>query len=314
MKKSEIFEPIPCPICNNKDIELLSKKGQFGLPCFVSICPNDGFVFLSPRWSKERYARFYENEFYSYYRPADLSDKISDSHYRSIKKICERLEQRNILKGKESVLDIGAGMGWSLQWLKEHYAHFKRFSAIESSTRCISNLKTVIGATIVSQDIDSQWQSTGFDLVIMRHVLEHFMYPVEALKKVEKNLSPHGIIYIAVPDMMNPKGSLKHFWFSAAHTFYFSSMTLTSIALKAHLQPIKITSENSEVWGIFTKTSDKMQRFHITNVYEKQMEIIRRHQRKDIILNAYYTIKNLLPKKLRSWLKNQYHKFLSSGI
>ena len=312
MNKSEIFKPISCPICNTKDTELISQKGQFGLPCFVSICPNDGLVFLSPRWSKERYMRFYENEFYSYYRPADLSDKISDSHYSSIKKICVRLEQLDLLKKRESVLDIGAGMGWSLQWLKENYAHFKRFSAIESSTHCIANLRNVIGATIVSEDIDSQWQSTGFDLVIMRHVLEHFMHPVEALKKVEEDLSPHGIIYIAVPDMMNPKGSLKNFWFSAAHTFYFSLMTLTSIASKAHLSPIKITSENSELWGIFTKTSNKIQRINITNVYDKQMEIIRCRQRKDIIFNAYYTIKNLLlPKKVRSWLKKQYRKIVA---
>jgi len=312
MKKSEIFEPIPCPICNNKDIELLSQKGQFGLLCFVSICPNDGLVFLRPRWSKERYISFYKNEFYSYYSPAELSDKVSESHYRRIKKICGRLEQLKLLQGKESVLDIGAGMGWSLKWLKDNYAHFKRFSAIESSTRCIANLKNVIGANIVSDDIDSQWQSTGFDLVIMRHVLEHFLHPVEALKKVGDNLSPHGIIYIAVPDMMNPKGSLKNSWFRSAHTFYFSLMTLTSIASKAHLSPVKITSENSELWGIFTKTSHAIQRIHITNVYDKQMEIIRLHQRKDIILNTYSTMKNLLlPKKLRSWLKNQYRKIVA---
>jgi 2-polyprenyl-3-methyl-5-hydroxy-6-metoxy-1,4-benzoquinol methylase len=312
MNKSEIFEPIPCPICNTKDTELISQKGQFGLPCFVSICPFDGLVFLSPRWSKERYVRFYENEFYTYYRPADLSDKITDSHYNSIKKICGRLEQLNLLKGKESVLDIGAGMGWSLQWLKQHYAHFKRFSAIESSVRCIANLKTVIGANVVSHDVDSQWTSTGFDLVIMRHVLEHFMHPVEALKKVWENLSPHGIIYIAVPDMMNPKGSLKHSWFSSAHTFYFSLMTLTSIASMAHLSPIEIMSENSELWGVFTKASNKTKRINIINVYDKQMEIIKLHQRKDIIFNAYYTIKNvLLPKKIRSWLKNQYRRIIA---
>lgn len=309
MNKSDILRPVPCPICNTKDIELLSQKCQFGLPCFVSICPNDGLVFLSPRWTKERYTHFYESEFYSYYRPSYLSDNISDSHYMSIKKICARLEQRNLLKGRKSVLDIGAGMGWSLKWLKEYYAHFKQFSAIESSTRCIAHLKDVIGAEIVSDDIDSEWQSNGFDLVIMRHVLEHFMHPVEALKKVTDNLSPHGIIYIAVPDMMNPKGSLKNFWFRSAHTFYFSLMTLTSIAAKAHLSPITITSENSELWGIFTKTSHKTQPIRITNVYGEQMEIIKLHKRKDIILNAYYTMKNLLlPKKLRSWIKNQYRK------
>jgi len=48
----ESLEKIPCAICGNEKLINISKKGHFGLPCYVSICPHDGLVFLSPRWYK----------------------------------------------------------------------------------------------------------------------------------------------------------------------------------------------------------------------------------------------------------------------
>ncbi len=312
MDKSEIFESIPCPICGNDKLQMVSKRGQFGLPCYVSICPSDGIVFLCPRWSKERYMHFYQNEYDSYYRPIVYSDETDDSKYKNIKPICSILENLNLIGDRESVLDIGAGMGWALQWLKLNYTHFHKLSAIESSKLCITNLKNVIGASVISNDIDSYWKSTGFDLVIMRHVLEHIMNPVEALRKVRENLSTNGIVYIAVPDMMNPKGSFKNYWFRSVHTFYFSETTLVSIASIANLQSIEIKCKKSELWGVFKKATNSAQNQSASNVYEKQIRIIKTHQKKSILLDANLRIiqicSHLLPRRTKSWLKNQYHR------
>ncbi len=311
MDRNEILESISCLICGNDNLQRVSKRGQFGLPCFVSICPYDGLVFLSPRWPKERYIHFYQSEYDSYYRPIVFSDETDDSKYRNIKTICSRLENLNSIRDRESVLDIGAGMGWALQWLKLNYANFKRLSAIESSKYCITNLKTVIGASVISNEIDSDWKSTGFDLILMRHVLEHLMNPVEALRKVGENLSTNGIVYIAVPDMMNPKGSLKNYWFRLAHTFYFSKTTLVSIASRANLQPIEIKCKNSELWGVFKKTTNSEQNLSASNVYIKQIRTIKAHQRKSMFFDAMRKIikicSYLLPKGIKSRLKNHYH-------
>ncbi len=312
MSKSEILESIPCPICGNDELQTLSKSGQFDLPCHVSICPSDGFVFLSPRWSKDRYMHFYQNEYDSVYRPTVYSNESNDSKFLNIKTICTRLESLNLIEGKESVLDIGAGMGWSLQWLKQNYNHFQRFSAIESSKYCAANLKDVIGARVISNDIDTDWKSTGFDFVIMRHVLEHFMNPVEALNKVAKNISEDGIVYIAVPDMMNPKGSLINYWFRSVHTFYFSEKTLASIASLANLQVIEIGCENHELWGVFKKVTSSTQRENIENVYGDQIRVIKDQQRKTVLLDSRARVTKLfsymLPRRIKSWLKSYYLK------
>jgi len=301
MDDKKYFESIPCPICGNKKLEKLAEKGQFGMACHVSICPSDGLVFLNPRWSKERYDQFYQNEYDTYYRPEVFSDEPDNVKYNNIKTISSRIANLNLLDGKKSVLDAGAGMGWSLEWLKLNYPQFQKLSAIESSKYCISNLKDVVGANVLTDNFDSDWKSTNFDIVIMRHVLEHLMDPVESMRKVEKSLAQDGIVYLAVPDMMNPKGSLKNYWFRTVHTFYFSETTLATVTSMANLDPIEINSSNSEIYGIFKKTTKLTQNQDLKNVYEKQVRIIKAYQRRNILLDIkqgiIQKISNLLFKK-----------------
>ena len=312
MNKDEFLESICCPICGNGELHRVSEKGQFRLPCYVAICPSDGLVFLSPRWSKERYMHFYQSEYDSYYRPSVLTTETDSQKYVVVRKICSRLETLNLIEDRKSALDIGAGMGWSLQWLSRNYPGFQRLAAIESSGHCITNLQDVVGVSVIANDVDDDWKSTGYDLVIMRHVLEHFMNPIETLNKVAENLSENGIVYIAVPDMMNPKGSLRDDWFRSVHTFYFSETTLCSIASIANLQLIEIKSEESELWGVFEKSTKSAQNQSRRNIYEKQLRIIREHQRKTILLDARLTImrilSHLLPSGIKSWVKNQCHR------
>jgi len=310
MKQSDNLKSFPCPLCGNNNLQQIAKKGQFRLPCNVSICQTDGLVFLSPRWSKERYNDFYQNEYDSFYRPAILSKESEEAKYRNIKIICSKLENQNLLKSQESVLDIGAGMGWSLQWLKSNYSHFKTFAAIESSKKCIKNLTDVVGVSVISDDLDSNWKSSGFDLVIMRHVFEHVLNPVETLEKIRKNLSENGIVYIAVPDMMKPKGSLKNCWFRSVHTFYYSEATLVSIAAKANLEPIEIKSENSELWGVFKKSKENSKNPILNNVYKEQISIIKSHKKEAVIIDIRQKIVQMIlslgPKGAKSWLLNKY--------
>lgn len=251
-------------------------------------------VFLSPRWSKERYVYFYENEYDSYYRPTEQSDVKEGSKYTDIKEICARLEDLDLLIKRKSVLDIGAGRGWSLEWLKKNYPDIKELAAIEPSKQCIANLKEVIGAEVVATDGDDEWSSSSFDLIIMRHVLEHFLDPLAVLSKVEEHLSPRGVAYIAVPNMMSPKGSLKNYWFRTVHTYYFSEMTLSRIGSMAGLSPIEIRSNGTEIWGIFTRSSNVAGKEEIVNVYEKQMRVIRSHQRKSSVVDVIHKIVQLL--------------------
>ena len=265
---------IQCPLCGNSTPVEIVQKGQFGLDCCVSICPNDGLVYLNPRWSKERYHYFYQHEYDHYYRSPVTHDPNSETNYASIKKIYQRLDLNHLSLQGESVLDVGAGMGYSLIWLKNNIPSFTRFSAIESSEYCLNHMKQHGGIEIIANDLDKNFESSAFDFIVMRHVLEHFMDPIRALKKIASLMQPDSLLYIAVPDMMHPKGDLQNYWFRTVHTFYFSEHTLLATALRAGLNPIVIGSENSELWGVFKLSSSSVPVEKDNNVMAKQLAVI----------------------------------------
>jgi SAM-dependent methyltransferase len=281
------MERIPCPLCGNTDLVQIAQRGQHGLPCLPSICPNDGLVFLTPRWSKARYAHFYEFEYDGYYRSGDLAGNPDETRYKPIQQICSRLQLHALLEGRTSALDVGAGMGWSLDWLRTHHPSIAHLYAIEPSQQCSSHLRDVLGVNVICDDVDSQWDHSGFDLVIMRHVLEHMLDPLRALSKVAQALTDKGIVYIAVPDMMHPRGLLEDYWFRCVHTFYFSAPTLTAICKQAGLEPIIASSENSELWAIFQRADGSV--LHAApdaELFRTQMRVINSHRRKSILLDV----------------------------
>ncbi len=307
-EKHSDFQQFPCPLCGNEDLESLSRKGQYELPANVSICPNDGLVFLGPRWTKERYQYFYAKEYDSYFRPNVFEEDSDELKYKHIKEVKRRLDEWTSIDPK-SILDIGAGMGWSLEYLKRHYTTCQRITAIESSEYCVRNLKENIGADVLAMDVDSEWKkNTGkYDLVIMRHVLEHFLDPIGVLEKVEDSLLENGIVYIAVPNMMNLKGSLNNYWYRVVHTFYFSETTLKRIADLAGLHSLVLKEgPNSELWGIFSKSNGESP-ISCENVYELQMSVIKNHKKKLIMVELMIWMKRIISRIIRGHSRQGYN-------
>ena len=74
-----------------------------------------------------------------------------------------------------------------------------------------------MGVKILTNDVDNEIDDMhhgSFDLIVMRHVLEHLENPVTALKKIVNLLSKDGILYIAVPNSLKTgKYPLQKSWF-----------------------------------------------------------------------------------------------------
>jgi len=278
MAPNNEFEQVPCAVCGNVNSQPIAEKGQYGFPARVAICRNCGLVYLNPRWTRSRYEQFYRNEYDKYYRPQVFANESPEERYRHARKIWERIEE-HCPKRLASILDIGSGMGWTLDFLSTKIRGASLF-AIESSQHCSDHLENRLGVNLVSKNADSDWhrQYQGqFDLVIMRHVIEHLLDPLSVLEKVHDSLSPEGLLYIGVPDMMSPKELLNEYWFRAVHTYYFSEVTLVRVCAKAHLMPLRITSEDSELWGVFKEGTVSGR---VDNVYDEQIAVLERHRKK----------------------------------
>lgn len=297
------FEHINCPICASNEFTKIQSKGQFSLPCHVVICPNDGMVFLNPRWNAKRYDYFYKVEYDDYYRPHVLSDEDKMQKYNGVVKILERLEGVKQNSDWRTVLDVGSGMGWSLEWIKNNYSSVKNVYAIEPSQHCVENLTSQIGAEVVSDSVDTNWHllhQDRFDFIIMRHVLEHFLNPIEALTKIASTLSDNGVLYVAVPDMMSPRGSLTNYWFRVVHTYYFSQATLIDVTTVAGLVPVKMGVANNELWGVFRRkpVSTEQQSYKASkDTFRKQMKVIQKHKLRNLF-NP-----NVMVRSLSQWIR-----------
>lgn len=280
------LERVHCLVCGSNNHELISDRGQFNIPLRVVICKDCGLVFLNPRWTKQRYAAFYKTEYDRYYRPA-ISDQKTEASVSSDDLICARLKNNTGLEQNkcQRILDIGSGTGESLLRLNTIFP-YARMYAIESSDSSRFFLeKNMI--KVITSDVDDQWfkqyQNT-FDLVIMRHVLEHFLNPLEVLKKVRQTLSSTGLIYIAVPDNMNPSHYLLKKWFRVVHTYYFSSRSLENLLALAGFEIIpdqKCTFHKNELYLFAKKSEEKLSVQISKQDYVDQKSVFDRIRRED---------------------------------
>jgi len=309
------YEPVQCVLCGQSKTRLVADKGQFGWPTYVSICNNCGLVFLDPRWTKDDYNYFYASEYDQYYRFDE--DKATEKEQRKAKVVWERLVRYTPAQFR-SALDIGCGLGWCLHTIQQE-SPTTAIAGIEPSDYCSDHFVNQIGGELIARDVDSHWQLSNqerFDLIIFRHVLEHLLDPVAVLEKVAQAMSAQGVLYIAVPDMMHPDGSLSDFWYRCVHTYYYSKGTLARIAARAGLQPVVIQEENSELWAIFRK-DQPAEETETVSVYRQQLAALSQYRRKRLVRNGLLffsprrisqrvpkSIKKLVPQSLRARFRN----------
>lgn len=231
------FERSTCLLCGASSPIAVAEHGQFHLPTHVVVCERCGFSYLDPRWSKERYAAFYVHEYDTLYRPEIAAQDDLRTRFVPVKQIIERLKERQLLREPERVLDLGSGMGHALTYLRENQWPNSRYEAIEPSSECIKHLRTN-GIELVASDVYSNWEESRegrYDLIIMRHVLEHFHDPLSVLRKVRQALAKDGLLYLAVPDALHPTKPLHGHFFRVVHISYFSKHSLRSMCEAAGL-------------------------------------------------------------------------------
>ncbi len=241
MAFKERYETTDCIICGSSGPDLIyDGKGQAGFTTNVCICKQCGFSFLNPRWDEETYFSFYENEYDKYYRsrPVTAAPEENKSSYHPI--YLRYIEEFSSFD-PANILDVGSGNGELLSYLirKNPAANYH---AIEPSLGCRTELESK-GITFISNDVNSAWEHDfkgKFDLVIMRHVLEHFLDPVRVLKKIREAMTCTGVLYIAVPDAYNYAPPLKTSFFRAVHPNYFTKDSLLNLLRLSGFKAIRI--------------------------------------------------------------------------
>ncbi|NIM13897.1 MAG: methyltransferase domain-containing protein [Candidatus Aminicenantes bacterium] len=285
------WESVECHLCHSRrepeTVNLRGKPlvdGQFGYAVHPVIC-ECGLVYLDPRWSKKDYDIFYKYYYDDLYRLEIKPDYGIEGVVKNMRVIWERI--RSHLPGDiKNILDIGCGSGHGLKYLKEQIPGSSIFG-IESSPQCCEILQSdEIGATLVTDDVESDWitEYKGFfDLIVMRHVIEHILEPIESLERIKTVLKPGGFIYTATPDMMRPRVILRdykkwwEYWFRAVHPYYYSNETLFKTLELAGFYTGVYGNENEEIWCLANMDKGSKEPVSLEGLYRRQMEVLNKH-------------------------------------
>lgn len=91
------------------------------------------------------------------------------------------------------ILDFGCGLGWILSYLNndwdKHGIEISKFASKHAGQ---------FGKIFTGKFED--YKVSGFDVIVMNHVIEHLRAPVKAIKKIHKMLKNDGYLIIGTPD------------------------------------------------------------------------------------------------------------------
>jgi SAM-dependent methyltransferase len=160
------------------------------------------------------------------------------------------------------ILDYGCGSGELINALSIFVK--SRFYAadifLKKPDLIFNNIKYVNDKKILSKQFKNK-----FDVIILRHVLEHIMHPNEFLKKIAYILKKKGTLIIEVPDYYNSfwVKVFKKRWpgfFFPYHTFLYSKEFLANLLINHNFKICKTIKAEPPILGSFLITL-KLPRF-----------------------------------------------------
>jgi SAM-dependent methyltransferase len=241
----EDYQDVPC-LCgpSGPDI-LLATVERHGLACRNVLCARCGLIRISPRWSESRYSRFYETEYRDLYNRIDVSKEkfaLTASESGTVRKIAAWAGQSFQRHGKASgsvvALEIGAGAGWNLANLPSSW----RKVGFDVDKDYLDLGQRLFGLEMKFGLLEEAWKEIpGADLILLSHVVEHFMDPVAALKSISDRMKPGALLLIEVPGIFRIHGSALDpmTFLQNAHTFTFCSGTLNATCAGASLRVLE---------------------------------------------------------------------------
>lgn len=249
----------PCDVCGGEDFERLATLRSPRLPGLalpVGICRRCGFVTQYPRLPSDQY-RAVNSIWFSHMFGKDAPN-ISDqaTKFGKWELMWQRIG-RYYPAGPAALLDVGAGQGWAIEFLRSRYPAMPA-TAIEQWGPCQDYIRNQLGAEVVDVDITDAWPAGlagRFDLVIFRHTIEHLEEPLAALERVATALAPGGHCYLVAPNALSitPGNAMATNYFRPVHLHYFNAETLTALAARAGLAATVVDGGGGEVWGLYRR-------------------------------------------------------------
>jgi SAM-dependent methyltransferase len=224
-------EWLPCILCGSIQSENISSQEYKGIEYGIERCRKCGLIYINPRYVLENKGDFY--------RDPKITDKGSTVGLRATPAIVQRFGFRekymgfyDKFTGSKRVLDYVCRDGSFLEVLKKRYGWNNLYGL--DNRLLLVKMAAEKGFKVSNQTIEqAKFDDKFFDIIVMRHTLEHLYEPHIALQEVHRVLKDDGYLRIEVPNI----NSLSHKvsgnkwggFYVPWHLYYFSKETLSRL-------------------------------------------------------------------------------------
>lgn len=207
----------PCPLCGSGGAVRYDRAGPLGL----HRCVGCSLVYMGQAADIGARYDHAEREYFGegYLRKRDLFANWFHQH-----KARRRLRVIRRYKQGGRLLDVGCG-GAELLWEARNAGY--DVVGVDVSSALTAHGRQRFGLEIHCGDLANFNPPEPFDVVVMSHVLEHVVEPLEMLRLVRRLLAPGGVLYLATPNVACWEARLGG-WaaYEPYHLSYFSPSTL----------------------------------------------------------------------------------------
>lgn len=239
----------PNCLCGQAGGRVVSEIDRHGLPYRKVLCPRCGLLRATPRWTPERYARFYEEDYRDLYSPL----RAGSAPEQTLRQLAEgpgaRLVSEFVVSAwkrhgdatlqRPTIVEIGAGGGWNLSRLPSHWQRI----GFDSDERFLRLGRETFGVDMRRGFFDEALAAAAeADCVLMSHVLEHVADPVATLRRLCAAVRPQTLVLVEVPGVFRlHKTALDpmRYW-QNAHTYTFCARTVADTCRRAGLEPLAV--------------------------------------------------------------------------
>lgn len=218
---------LTCPACGADNPSPIWRRDRYFLRVELSSCGGCGLIYLARGLRGTVQANFYQRLYPRLMKqPPALVDLW---HYRLIAGY--RYSQITAQLGTlDSVLDVGAGLGFFLEACREHGA--QQLVGLEPGEpqREHAVRELGLGEQVRAEGLDDNTElSFAPRLVTLFHVLEHLEEPGRALRRLAQLADPQGWLVLEVPDIEADWRAMGLIQVHVSHRSYFSEHTLRSL-------------------------------------------------------------------------------------
>lgn len=240
------LEELPC-LCGGTREELICTMDRYFIPHRTVLCVKCGLVRTNPRWTEKTYRDFYTHYYRALYeRPGHTAANMfavqRPGSLRRARYVLSKVAQDR----KLSVAEIGCGGGWNLLPFHQRGDATVGFDYDEGYLAAGRSQGLDLRAGGLEMALAG---GKRYDVVILSHVVEHFMAPVADLQKIQRLLANDGLLFIEVPNLFAVTRNLLRYW-QSAHTYSFVPATLRQLLQRSGYEEVAMDDAIASLWRV----------------------------------------------------------------